>query len=89
MRGWIAAASLLLCLPTSAAADDDDRRRAGGARISEAQAIRIARGYGMVRIQEIEREDGGWEIDGRDHRGRQLEVKINRRGRVTSVERGD
>jgi hypothetical protein len=55
--------------------------------ISEAQAIRIARGYGMVRVHEVERDDGGWEVEGRDHRGRRLEVTINREGRVTEVKR--
>jgi hypothetical protein len=40
-----------------------------------------------VRFEEVEADDGGWEIEGRDRQGRQVEVTINRQGRVTSVER--
>ena len=71
-----------------ALADDDDRnnRRAG---VSQERAIQIARGYGMVRVTKVERDDGGWEVEGRDHRGRELEVTINSRGRVTEVDRHD
>lgn len=76
----------VMSLVTADPAFADDRRRSS---ISQAEAIRIARGYGMVRILEVERDDGGWEIEGRDHRGRKLEITINREGRVTSVERGD
>lgn len=72
-------------LPFPALADDDRRTHAPG--IGVEQALRIARGYGMTVVTEVEREDGGWEIEGRDHRGRSLEVKINAKGRVTSVER--
>lgn len=72
-------------LPLPALADDDRQIRAPA--ISVEQAIRIARGYGMVIVTEVEREDGGWEIEGKDHRGRKLEVKINAKGQVTSVER--
>ncbi len=43
----------------------------------------------MVRVTKIEREDGGWEIEGRDHRGRELEVTIDVSGRVTDVDRDD
>lgn len=43
----------------------------------------------MVRVTEIERDDGGWEIEGRDHRGRELQVTIDRRGRVVNVDRDD
>ncbi len=81
------AASLCCALPAEAAAQQRERPARTG--ISEEQAIRIARGYGMVRVTKVEREDGGWEIEGRDHRGRELEVNINRHGRVTSVERDD
>jgi hypothetical protein len=73
---------------TPAHADDDDDRNVRS-RVSEAQAVRIARGYGMVRVTEVERDDGGWEIEGRDRRGREVKVTINRLGRVTKVERGD
>ena len=68
---------------------DDDRRQERPASVSQERAIQIARGYGMVRVTEVDRDDDGWEIEGRDHRGRELEVKIDRRGRVISVERDD
>jgi hypothetical protein len=63
--------------------------RAQKAHVSQQEALRIARGYGMVVIREIERDDGGWEIEGRDHRGRELEITISRQGRVVQVDRGD
>jgi Tfp pilus assembly protein FimT len=78
-----------LAVPAPALADGDDDRRAAKSAVSREQAVRIARGYGMVRVTDIEQDDGGWEVEGRDHRGRELEVKIDRRGRVTSVERDD
>jgi hypothetical protein len=55
--------------------------------LTKAQAVQIARGYGMVEVEEVERKDGGWEIEGRDLRGREVEVRVNRDGRVTRVER--
>jgi hypothetical protein len=84
----VAFATLALTVEGRAVADDQkpSSRRSS---IGEADAIRIARGYGMVIVHEVERDDGGWEVEGRDHRGRKLEVKINREGRVTKVERGD
>jgi len=84
----LAIAALAGGAATPAHADDNDGRGAGP-QISEAQAVRIARGYGMVRVTEVERDDGGWEIEGRDRRGREVTVTINRLGRVTKVERGD
>lgn len=68
------------------AQDDDDDRPQRGA-VTREQAVRIAQGYGIVRFEEVEPDDGGWEIEGRDRQGRQVEVTINRQGRVTSVER--
>jgi hypothetical protein len=84
----LAIAALAAGTATPAYADDDDAR-GGALRVSEAQAVRIARGYGMVRVTEVERDDGGWEVEGRDRRGREVKVTINRLGRVTKVERGD
>jgi hypothetical protein len=81
-------ACLIVSLPTATFSQDRERpsvRR----EITEERAVRIARGYGMVEVREVERDDGGWEIDGRDHRGRELEISINRDGRVTSVERSE
>lgn len=83
------AIATLAVVPATPAQADDDNDRGASSRISEAQAVRIARGYGMVRVTEVERDDGGWEIEGRDRRGREVKVTINRLGRVTKVERGD
>lgn len=89
--GWpLAAAAAFALVPAGPAhADDDDDRPRARSLVGEAQAVRIARGYGMVRVSDVERDDGGWEVQGRDHRGRELKVTINRLGRVTKVERGD
>ncbi len=78
----------LLVLGSAAPSLAQDRDRPAVRReVTEAQAVQIARGYGMVEIEEIERDDGGWEIEGRDRRGREVEISINRDGRVTRVER--
>lgn len=82
------AAFAALALPTAAMAADGERQERRLA-TSREQAIRIAAGYGMVQVTELEQDDGGWEIEGRDHRGRELEVKIDRHGRVVSVQRGN
>lgn len=82
--------AMVVCatLSLSAAAFSQDRDRPSARReLTETQAIQIARGYGMVEVEEAERENGGWEIEGRDRQGRELEIKINRDGRVTRVER--
>lgn len=84
-----ATALLALSVPAAASADDDDDRRWRGSGVSQGQAIQIARSYGVWRISEIDRDDGGWEIEGRDRYGREIELDINRRGRVTSVDRDD
>lgn len=82
--------TVLVCLAVgmSTAAFSQDRDRSPPRReITQAQAVQIARGYGMVDVEEVERDDDGWEIEGRDRRGRELEIGINRDGRVTRVER--
>lgn len=82
--------AMVVCaaLGLSAAAFSQDRDRPSTRReLTQAQAVQIARGYGMVEVEEVEREDGVWEIEGRDRRGREVEIRINRDGRVTRVER--
>ncbi len=69
--------------------DDDWRRASYGRGVTQGEAVAIARRYGIVRIDEVEREDGGWEVEGRDRRGREIEIEINSRGRVTHVEYDD
>ncbi len=52
------------------------------------QAIEIARGVGVALVKELECDDGRWEVEGRDQRGREIEVEIDpRTGRVLKVER--
>lgn len=65
-----------------ALADDDDgyRRAAGGERglaVSRADAVKIARAEGMVRVKEIERDDGKWELEGCTRTGREIEIDIH------------
>lgn len=56
--------------------------------ISIEQARDIAARYGMARIEEIELDDGLWEVEGRDIRGRDREMKIDARtGAVVKIER--
>lgn len=79
---------LALSLPTGAFSQDRERpfsRRA----LTEDRVVQIARGYGMVEVEEIERDDDDWEIEGRDRRGRKLTIDINREGRVTRVDRDE
>lgn len=48
----------------------------------------IAARYGIVKIDEIELDDGKWEIEGRDRTGRERELEIDARtGRVIKFER--
>ena len=56
--------------------------------VSAEQAIAIARSVGLVRVTEVECDDGEWEVEGYDARGREIEVEIDSRtGRITDVER--
>lgn len=84
----LAALSALSFSP-ALALDDDDDDRWNGRGVSRAEAIQIARGYGLVRVEEVERDDDGWEIEGRDRRGREIEIEISRNGRVAEVDRDD
>jgi len=86
-RPIVLTALLLMGLAGPSLAQDRDRP-APRREVTQAQAVQIARGYGIVEIEEIERDDGGWEIEGRDRRGREVEISINRDGRVTRVDRG-
>ncbi len=71
--------------PLGARADDECR---GG--ISRAQAIAIARSVGLVRVTEVECDDDEWEVEGRDARGRKMEVEIDARtGRIKEIEYDD
>lgn len=63
--------------------DDDDRRRYGPMPVPSVEALRRA---GMVRVEEVERDDGRIEVEGRDARGRELKIVMDARGqRVLSA----
>lgn len=88
MRVAIAAALILSfagAAPGAARADEDCRGP-----IQAEEAIRIARTAGVVRVQEVECDDGKWEVEGRDARGRKIEVEISARdGRILDIDRDD
>lgn len=68
----IALASLLcLALASPAAAEEF-------APLSMGEARDIARDAGVAEIEEIEVDDGVWEIDGRDRDGNDVEIEIDR-----------
>jgi uncharacterized membrane protein YkoI len=57
-------------------------------KINEEQARKIAADRGIVRITEIERDDGKWKIEGRDAQGREIEIDIHgQTGEVVKFER--
>jgi uncharacterized membrane protein YkoI len=56
--------------------------------ISAEEAIRIARTAGLVRVTQLECDDGKWEVEGRDAAGREIEVEVDpRTGAIIKVER--
>lgn len=74
----LAAAALALGLAASPAQAD----------IIAEDAIRIARENGVATVTELDREDGNWEVEGRDADGRRIEVYIDiATGNVIKVER--
>jgi uncharacterized membrane protein YkoI len=67
--------------------DRDRRDRRDRRDISVDQAIEIARANGMVRVTEVEFDDDEWEIEGRDYRGREMEIEIDAyTGRVKDID---
>lgn len=67
--------------------DDDDLRRAGPMPLPSAEALKAA---GMVRVVEVERDDGQLEIEGFDAQGRELEIEMDATGQeVLSVKHDD
>ena len=56
--------------------------------ITAEQAISIARQQGLVSVEDVDRDDGKWEVEGKDANGREIEVEIDMRtGRVINVDR--
>lgn len=73
--------------PIALADDDDDR---GGFQISRDEAIAIAHANGMYHIEEIERDDGEWELEGCTADRREIEIDIHgQTGRVLELEIDD
>ena len=67
--------------------DDDDRRVRGAMPVPNAEALKRA---GMVRVVEVERDDGRIEVEGYDATGRELDIYMDATGqRVLRVERDD
>lgn len=66
--------------------DDDDGRRAGPIPRPDAAALRAA---GIVSVREVERDDGRLEIEGRDARGREIDVLMDAKGRKVLTSRVD
>lgn len=58
--------------------DHDDRRRYGPMPRPDQSALRAV---GVVRVLEVDREDGRLEIEGLDARGRNIDVVMNASGR--------
>ena len=79
----IVIAVVLLFVSSPARADDDCR----GMPVTHAQAIAIAQGAGLVRVEEVDCDDGEWEIEGRNAAGREMEVEIDARsGQIREIE---
>lgn len=92
----IPAALLMLTAPAPLAlADDDDRLRGSASpervyTLSREDAVRIARGEGMTRVKEVERDDGQWELEGCTRNGREIEIDIHdRTGEILELDIDD
>jgi uncharacterized membrane protein YkoI len=77
-------AALMLAAPAPLAFADDDYRSPA---ISKAEALDIAQSQGMVRLDEIELDDGEWEVEGCTADGYEIEIDINARtGDIVKLE---
>ena len=72
---WIAAACLA-ALPATAALADDDCHAPRAAWQPREAAMQAASRLGW-RVEEIEADDGCWEIEGRDAEGRRIKAKLD------------
>jgi uncharacterized membrane protein YkoI len=83
-----AAASLLALALYAPLAISPAPAQTGAPAISMDQARRIATENGVVRIEEIELDDGTWEIEGRDAAGAEIELDLRASdGMVIKIER--
>ena len=77
-----------LTLPLLAAPALADERGLCLTGITAEEAIRIARAAGIERVQDVDCDDGKWEVEGRDAQGHRIEVKVHAGdGRVMGIER--
>lgn len=80
--------STLLALPASLTQAQPASDRPAGPAISMDDARRIANDNGMVRVEQIELDDGKWEIEGRDAVGAEIEIDLRATdGMVIKMER--
>lgn len=64
------------------------RIKPGEPAISMDDARRIAKEHGLVRVEEINLDDGKWEIEGRDSTGAEIEIDLRATdGTVIKMER--
>lgn len=59
------------------------------AHIGMDRAVEIARENGIARVTDVDTEDYGWEIEGCTADGFEIEVEIERSGRVRDIDRDD
>ncbi len=78
----LAIAAIALSLASTAALS----QAASG--ITAEQAAEIARKNGMATVEEIDRDDGKWEVEGRQDNGREIEIDIDMAtGKVIKIDR--
>ena len=73
--------------------DDSSALRAPAApvyTVSKDEAVAIARGEGLEKLREAERDDGRWEVEGCDAQSREIEVYVDARsGEILKIEIDD
>lgn len=92
MRTLLLAMTAAIAAPAALAfADDDDHRdHERGVAVSREEAIEIARSVGLATLDEIELDDGDWEIEGYTADGREIDVEIDARtGEIEEVDIDD
>ncbi len=68
---------------------DNWNRYNRGGWVNRYQAIRIAQGYGLARLTDLDFDNGFWEVEGVTARGARIDVEISARtGRVVDVDYG-
>jgi hypothetical protein len=60
---------------------------AGPVSIDDVRAMAFDKG--IVKIEEVELDDGMWEVEGYDANGREIEMKVDASGNIVKLERDD